>query len=116
MDVEYSFFLNSPGEDLRSLTALFTFLVHARLRLGSRLRLFTLLMMQPIRIYPHSRLFELAKETGMVDKDTDLIEGMFWNPGSLSYAAAGVQAGAQSLYNLRNSWRQVTGSGPRITL
>ena len=76
---------------------------------------------RPLRHVPvrHCRievLFELAKETGMIDRDTDLIEGMFWNPGSLSYAAAGVQAGAQTLYSLRNSWRQVTGSGPRTTL
>jgi radical SAM superfamily enzyme YgiQ (UPF0313 family) len=107
MDVEYSFFLNSPGEDLRSLLSLFRFLARARMQLGPRLRMFTLLMMQPIRIYPHSRLFELARETGMVDVDADLIEGAFWNPGSLSYAAAGVQAGAQGLYALRNSMRRL---------
>jgi len=107
MDVEYSFFLNSPGEDLRSLLSLLRFLARARLQLGPRLRMFTLLMMQPIRIYPHSRLFELAKESGMVDVDADLIEGAFWNPGSLSYAAAGVQAGAQGLYALRRSMRRL---------
>ncbi len=107
MDVEYSFFLNSPGEDLRSLLALFRFLARARIELGPRLRMFTLLMMQPIRIYPHSRLFELARESGMVDVDADLIEGAFWNPGSLSYAAAGVQAGAQGLYALRSSMRRL---------
>jgi radical SAM superfamily enzyme YgiQ (UPF0313 family) len=109
MDVEYSFFLNSPGEDWRSLLAIFTFLAKARLHLGSNMRMFTLLMMQPIRIYPHSRLFDLAVETGLVDKDADLIEGQFWNPGSLSYAAAGVQAGAQTLYKLRKSVRDMTG-------
>jgi hypothetical protein len=65
--------------------------------------------MQPIRIYPHSRLFDLAVETGMVDKDADLIEGQFWNPGSLSYAAAGLQAGAQGLYQLRKRFRDVSG-------
>jgi anaerobic magnesium-protoporphyrin IX monomethyl ester cyclase len=117
MDVEYSFFLNSPGEDLKSLLALFGFLAKARLHLGSNLRMFTLLMMQPIRIYPHSRLFDLAVETGMVDKDADLIEGQFWNPGSLSYAAAGLQAGAQGLYQLRKRFRDVTGiMGKNATL
>ena len=68
-----------------------------------------LLMMQPIRIYPHSRLFDLAVETGLIVKDAELIEGQFWNPGSLSYAAAGVQAGAQTLYKLRKSVRDITG-------
>jgi len=117
MDVEYSFFLNSPGEDLKSLLALFGFLAKARLHLGSNLRMFTLLMMQPIRIYPHSRLFDLAVETGMVDKDADLIEGQFWNPGSLSYAAAGLQAGAQGLYRVRKRFREVSGfAGRNATL
>jgi len=109
MDVEYSFFLNAPGEDWRSLMTLFGFLAKARLHLGSNLRMFTLLMMQPIRIYPHSRLFDLAVETGLIDKDAELIEGQFWNPGSLSYAAAGVQASAQTLYKLRKSVRDITG-------
>lgn len=110
MDVEYSFFLNSPGEDLRSLYAILKFLVHARLELGPRLRLFTLLMMQPIRIYPHTRLVELAKETGLVDKDHELVEGQFWNPGALQYAVAGIQAGAHALYDARQKWRRLRGS------
>jgi len=116
MDVEYSFFLNAPGEDFKSLMNLFTFLAKAKLHLGSNLRMFTLLMMQPIRIYPHSRLFDLAVETGLVDKDAELIEGQFWNPGSLSYAAAGVQAGAQSLYKIRENVRKMGIKGRNSTL
>ncbi|MEC7242378.1 MAG: radical SAM protein [Myxococcota bacterium] len=116
MDVEYSFFLNAPGEDFKSLMNLFTFLAKAKLHLGSNLRMFTLLMMQPIRIYPHSRLFDLAVETGLVDKDAELIEGQFWNPGTLSYAAAGVQAGAQSLYKIRENVRKLGIKGRNSTL
>ena len=110
IDVEYSFFLNSPGEDLKSLLMLFRFLAEAKLHLGSNLRMFTLLMMQPIRIYPHSRLFDLAIETGMIDKDADLIEGQFWNPGTLSWAANGVQTGAQTVYAWRERMRSITGN------
>jgi putative variant cofactor biosynthesis B12-binding/radical SAM domain protein 1 len=110
MDVEYSFFLNSPGEDMRSLWAILKFLIHARLELGPQLRLFTLLMMQPIRIYPHTRLFELAKETGLIDRDHELVEGQFWNPGALSMAVAGIQAGAGALYDARQSWRKLRGT------
>ncbi len=109
MDVEYSFFLNSPGEDWRSLSAIVRFLAHARWELGPRLRLFTLLMMQPIRVYPHTRLHELAKETGLIDKDHQLVEGQFWNPGSLQYAVAGIQSAAHAVYDLRQSWRNVSG-------
>jgi anaerobic magnesium-protoporphyrin IX monomethyl ester cyclase len=109
MDVEYSFFLNSPGEDTKSLYAILKFLVHARLELGPQLRLFTLLMMQPIRIYPHTRLFELAKETGLVDKDHQLVEGQFWNPGLLQYAVAGIQAGAHAMYDVRTRLKKLRG-------
>lgn len=110
MDVEYSFFLNSPGEDLRSLWAVVRFLAHARMELGPQLRLFTLLMMQPIRIYPHTRLHELAKETGLLDKDHELVEGQFWNPGLLQYAVAGIQAGAGQLYDVRQKIRTMRGN------
>ncbi len=110
MDVEYSFFLNSPGEDWRSLAAIVKFLAHARWELGGQLRLFTLLMMQPIRIYPHTRLHELAKETGLVDPDHQLVEGQFWNPGTLQHAVAGIQAAAHSVYDLRAGWRKARGN------
>ncbi len=108
IDVEYSFFLNSPGEDLRSLLAILRFLAWARWRLGRRLRLFTLLLMQPIRIYPHTRLAELAREAGVIDPDDDLIEGRVWNPGPLRHAVRLIQSGAGSLYHARQrlqAWR-----------
>ena len=110
MDVEYSFFLNSPGEDLRSLWAVVKFLAYARSELGPSLRLFTLLMMQPIRIYPHTRLHELARETGLVDKDHELVEGQFWNPGALQYAVAGIQAGASTVYDARKKLLELRGT------
>jgi radical SAM superfamily enzyme YgiQ (UPF0313 family) len=113
LDVEYSFFLNSPGEDVRSLFSIFKFLAQAKMELGPNLRMFTLLMMQPIRLYPHTRLAELARETGLVDKDHELVEGQFWNPGGLSYAVAGVQASAAFAYNMRKKVKQLRGqTGP----
>ena len=97
------------GEDLRSLFSILKFLVHARLRLGKQMRLFTLLMMQPIRIYPHTRLADLAREAGVIPHDHDLIEGQYWNPGTLQYAVKGIQSGAASLYELRKRWQQARG-------
>ena len=38
------------------------------MQLGPQLQLFTLLLMQPIRIYPHTRLASLAKEVGIIQK------------------------------------------------
>lgn len=110
MDVEYSFFLNSPGEDARSLFEIVKFLAHARWELGGQLRLFTLLMMQPIRVYPHTRLHELARETGLVDRDHQLVEGQFWNPGTMQYAVAGIQSAAHTLYDARANWRKRRGN------
>jgi anaerobic magnesium-protoporphyrin IX monomethyl ester cyclase len=112
MDVEYSFFLNAPGEDARSLLAILGFLIEARLRLGSHLRTFTLLMMQPIRIYPHTRLAEMARESGLVSADDDLIEGRYWNPGALRWAVDGLQRGARGLYATRQWWR---GESPAVS-
>ena len=109
MDVEYSFFLNSPGEDLQSLMSIVKFLAHARWQLGSKLRMFTLLLMQPIRIYPHTRLAELAREQGLISPDDDLIEGRVWNPGGLRHAVYGIQSGAKTLYNARKRWQAITG-------
>ena len=109
MDVEYSFFLNSPGEDTKSLLAILRFLVHARLQLGGQLRLFSLLMMQPIRIYPHTRLAEMAVEAGIIDADNDLIEGQLWNPGHLQIAVGAIQSGAAALYAMRQRWATLKG-------
>jgi hypothetical protein len=110
MDVEYSFFLNSPGEDWKSLARILKFLAHARFQLGPQLRLFTLLLMQPIRIYPHTRLAELAREAGIIPEDHDLIEGQYWNPGSLQTAVKGIQQGASVLYHARKRWQTMRGS------
>ncbi|MBT3219432.1 MAG: radical SAM protein [Proteobacteria bacterium] len=105
IDVEYSFFLNSPGENAISLVRLFSFLLRARLQLGDRLRLFTLLMMQPIRIYPHTKLAELARELGLVDVGDDLLEARFYNPPPLSALVAGVQGAARVAYGIRRLYR-----------
>jgi putative variant cofactor biosynthesis B12-binding/radical SAM domain protein 1 len=110
MDVEYSFFLNSPGEDWKSLARILKFLAHARFQLGPQLRLFTLLLMQPIRIYPHTRLAEIAKDAGIIPGDHDLIEGQYWNPGSLQYAVKGIQQGASVLYHARKRWQERRGT------
>jgi len=110
MDVEYSFFLNSPGEDARSLFAILKFLAHARMELGPQLRLLTLLMMQPIRVYPHTRLHKLAVETGLIDPSHELVEGQFWNPGWLQQAVAGIQASAGFMYDARSTWKQLRGT------
>jgi radical SAM superfamily enzyme YgiQ (UPF0313 family) len=108
MNVEYSFFLNSPGETFSSFMKIVQFLLYARWQLGGRMRPFTLLLMQPIRIYPHTRLAELARKQGIVDPGDDLIEGRLWNPGWLKWPVAGVQNTARHLYLMRQTWKERT--------
>jgi radical SAM superfamily enzyme YgiQ (UPF0313 family) len=110
MDVEYSFFLNSPGETTASLMRIIKFLVYARLRLGPQLRLFTLLLMQPIRIYPHTRLATMAREAGLIPPDHDLIEGQYWNPQDLQWAVNLIQGGAGWVYEARKRVQKARGS------
>ena len=109
LDVEYSFFLNVPGEDLRSLLRILTFLARARWVLGPRLRTFSLLLMQPIRIYPHTRIHQMALDAGIVLPEDDLVEGRYWNPGQMRLAVRGLQAGAHLLYRSRQALRQLRG-------
>jgi putative variant cofactor biosynthesis B12-binding/radical SAM domain protein 1 len=106
MDVEYSFFLNSPDETLRSLLAIYVFLARAKWELGPRLRPFTLLMMQPIRLYPHTRLAALAREHGLIGQDDDLIDGRFWNPGHLQHAVTAWQRSAALAWRIRQRTRR----------
>jgi hypothetical protein len=74
------------------------------MELGPALRPFTLLMMQPIRIYPHTRLHRMAVEQGLVAADHPLVEGQFWNPGALRHVVRGIQAGAGALHTARGAW------------
>ena len=107
LDVEYSFFLNAPGETPRTLLAILEFLVEARQHLGPRLRAFTLLMVQPIRLYPHTRLTAMAREMGLIAPDDDLVNARFWNPAPMSAAVAGVQLGAAAAWRARQLTRRL---------
>jgi len=51
----------------------------------------------------------MAREAGIIPQDHDLIEGQYWNPGSLQYAVKGIQSGAATLYDLRKRWQEKTG-------
>jgi radical SAM superfamily enzyme YgiQ (UPF0313 family) len=101
LDVEYSFFLNAPGENIASLARILGFLIRARVELGPHLRLFSLLLLQPIRVYPHTRLLDLALEAGIVGANDELVEGRLWNPGPMRHAVSLIQGGAKLLYEGR---------------
>lgn len=82
--VTYNFMVNGPEETLASLSQLVRFLAWAKWHLGSRLKLhgsFVLAM----RIYPHTRLREIAIQEGIIDADDDLLEARYYNPAPLRH-------------------------------
>ena len=50
-----------------------------------------------------------SKSFNSFSDDHDLIEGQYWNPGTLQYAVKGIQSGAASLYELRKRWQAARG-------
>ena len=85
MKAEYSFMLNAPGERLNTFLRTFIFIVKARLVLGRDFILHNILMITPIRIYPHTEIQKLAVNEGIIDEHSDLIEPVFYNPSPLKY-------------------------------
>jgi hypothetical protein len=65
--------------------------------------------MQPIRIYPHTRLQQLAIAEGIIDPDDDLSEGRYWNPGRMRHAVKGIQTGLNLAYKGREAVRRRRG-------
>jgi len=61
------------------------FVIKAKLVLGKNFILHNLLMTRPIRIYPHAEIKEIAIKEGIIDKNLDLVEPVFYNPPPLKY-------------------------------
>ena len=61
------------------------FVIKAKLVLGKNFILHNLLMTRPIRIYPRAEIKEIAIKEGIIDKNLDLVEPVFYNPPPLKY-------------------------------
>jgi len=83
VNVDYSFMFNGPGESLTSFYKMIMFLKRAKLNLRKKLNIHANFMV-PMRIYPHSRLHDIAIEDRIVSPDDNLIEPRFYNPFPLS--------------------------------
>ena len=83
VNVDYSFMFNGPGESLTSFFKMILFLLRAKIKLGKKMNIHANFMV-PMRIYPYSRLHEIAIEKGYVEPDDDLIEPRFYNPFPLA--------------------------------
>ena len=83
--VEFSFFVNGPGESLGNLFRLFIFFWRLKLNLRKKLYFFGF---GCIRIYPHTPIHALALEKGLVKEGDNLFEPVFYNPPPLRYVLA----------------------------
>lgn len=83
--VDFSFFVNGPGESLANLFCLVTFSLRLKLKLRSRVALGPFAQ---IRIYPHTPIHALAIDKGLVKEDDDLLKPVFYNPPPLRYILA----------------------------
>lgn len=79
LPAEWNFMVNGPGESWSSLMKVAKFLGIASLKLGRKLRL-TSYFILVVRIYPHTRLQEVAIHDGIIRADDDLIEPAYYNP------------------------------------
>ena len=75
----YNFLINGPGETLWTLMKTVEWILRVKLRLG---RLFQLhgSIFHLMRIYPETPLYGIALKKGIIDKKTDLMEPVFYNP------------------------------------
>ena len=69
LEVCYNFFKNPPGQDLSTFLSLMSFCFKAELRLKDRVHF----EFNSIRIEPHTRLYKIAIEEGLIDKDDNLL-------------------------------------------
>jgi len=84
LPVAFSFMINGPGENLKTLLSTIAFILKTKLILKDRLKVHTSFMI-PMRIYPHTELRDIAVERKLIKKDDDLIEPSHFNPLPLKY-------------------------------
>jgi anaerobic magnesium-protoporphyrin IX monomethyl ester cyclase len=106
INVDYSFMFNGPGDNFSSFLKLILFLLKAKLHLGNKMNIHANFMV-PMRIYPHSRLHEIAIEEGLIQRDDDLIEPRFYNPFPLSILLGIIVKTSGFLWHLIQKFRNL---------
>lgn len=77
IDVGYQFFLDPPGTSLKDIFSLFAFLVKIKWKLKGKMK--KLFSVNRIRIEPHTRVFDMAVEEGIIQADTNLMKPVFYS-------------------------------------
>lgn len=72
-----SLMYNIPGENSKTVTDFYKFLFRIMTKHWKKLDLIGL---TNIRIYPHTRIYQIALKEGVIDERTDLLTPTFYNP------------------------------------
>jgi anaerobic magnesium-protoporphyrin IX monomethyl ester cyclase len=80
--VSFSFFINGPGDSIISILRVLLFVLRCKLFLRKKLNATQVLF---IRIYPNTRIYELALEKGFIRPNDDIIRPVYYNPPPLKY-------------------------------
>jgi anaerobic magnesium-protoporphyrin IX monomethyl ester cyclase len=112
VEASFNFMPNGPDDGVVSVLALLMFIVRARLRLGKLLRPAGGLFSR-MRIYPHTRLQALAIRRGLIHRDDDLLEPVFYDPYPLKLLVGPIRGIVGVLWRMRRALRTLLAKGHR---
>lgn len=73
-EVNYNFFKNPPGQNLRNFFSMILFILRAKLKLKKRVHF----EFNSLRIEPHTKLYEIALEEGIIKKSDNLLSPKYY--------------------------------------
>lgn len=84
----FDFFLDPPESRLPDFFRVVAFLFGLKWRLREHMNLRVLWIFNRIRIEPHTRIFDLAVEKGLIQKDRNMLEPVFYSESSMRLISA----------------------------
>jgi len=86
--VGYNFMYNIPGENSKTVADFYEFLFMITTKYWKKLDWIGL---TNIRIYPHTRMYQIAIQNGVISKETDLLTPTFYNPPPFNATYSGIR-------------------------
>lgn len=80
-EICFNFFKNPPGQDLRTFLSLIRFYLSSKFRLGSRVHF----EFNSMRIEPHTRLYRIALEEGLISEGENLLYPKYFTNRKTAY-------------------------------
>ena len=107
---EWNFMLNGPGETWNTAKKMAVFLGHASIKLKRRMHASSYVPVS-LRIYPHSRVQDVAIERGLISGDDELVDPVHYNPPPISRVANPIIFAMGSAWRARQFLRSVLKPG-----